>query len=164
MLHILGFISNFLSSTANLYAFSYLSPWEAKGKSFWGFRSFLTYWQLIQLLSKPYFITKVNSIQPLFTLAHPCVFISSPFIDMSFYCKTLLRYVFFLQNKGLSWDNYILIERRKTLNSSILVIHADLRDRVNSDSAIWRDMQRHPHSHVASLVSTWITMTTGVDL
>ena len=37
---------------------------------------------------------------------------------------------FFLANKGLSWDNSILIEERKTLKSSILVIHVHLKDRV----------------------------------
>ena len=50
---------------------------------------------------------------------------------------------------------YILIEEAKTLSSSILLIHVNLRDRVNSDSAIVKmDMHRQAHSHVASLVST----------
>ena len=66
-----------------------------------------------------------NSIRSLFTLAHRCTFTSNPLVDMSF-----------LANKELPWDNYTLIEERKKLNSSILVIHVDVRDRVNSDSAI----------------------------
>ena len=63
---------------------------------------------------------------------------------------TRLSYVkFFLGNKGLSWDNSILIDERKTMNSSILVIHVNLRDRVNSDSGIMK-MARYAETSTQS--------------
>ena len=68
-------------------------------------------------------------------LLYIIVFILAALLLQICHCTARLSYiyitVFFLGNKGLSWDNYILIEERKTMNSSILVIHVN---RVNSDS------------------------------
>ena len=71
----------------------------------------------------------------LYLLWHIFLFIlAALLLQICHFTARLSEVKFFLANKGLSWDNSILIEERKTMNSSILVIHFNLSDEVNSDS------------------------------
>ena len=51
-------------------------------------------------------------------LLYIIVFIQAALLLQICHCTARLSYIkfFFLGNKGLSWDNYILIEEGKTMN------------------------------------------------